>query len=350
MRRRAFLVAAGGVTTATAGCLGLDRGGRDPYTLPPALDDPPTRVYRPTHRTGLDVIGTADAGPFRLGLLYSYPDRFWELTGRKTYLRDVESDDSVHLMATAWDPETGVVFPEVGLTVEVEREGELVTEEAVYAMLSQRLGFHYGDNFALPGDGTYEVTVSVGGLQLRRTGAFEGRFDTSASATFTFDYRRADRDALPTSRPADAGTAGATAPIETPEIPNAAAPSSLPGEPLGETTVDDAVVVAAVLSGGRATRFDADHYLVVSPRTPYNGMVLPSIGLRLRLERDGERLVEQIATRTVDPELGYHYGTEVPALQSGDVLTVETLTPPQVARHEGYETAFVTMPPATLSV
>lgn len=31
-------------------------------------------------------------------------------------------------------------------------------------MLSQDMGFHYGDNFALEGDGTCAVTVSIGGM------------------------------------------------------------------------------------------------------------------------------------------------------------------------------------------
>ncbi|WP_255196259.1 iron transporter [Halorarius litoreus] len=341
MRRRAFLTAAGWTVTATAGCLG--RASPESYTIPPALDDPPTQVYVPTHGTGLDVVGTADAGPFRLGLLYSYPDRFWEVTGRKRYLRAVEPEDSIHLMATAWDPKTGIVLPEVGLTVEVARDGELVAQEAVYAMLSQRLGFHYGDNFALPGDGRYEVTVRVGGLQLRRTGGFEGRFTDPASTTFTLDYRRAERDGLSTTRPDTAGAPGAMEPANALGIPNAEAPTSLPGESLGRATVDDTVFAFALLSGDEAERFDADRYLVVSPRTPYNGMLLPSMGLRVRIDRAGGS-VETILTRTVDSELGYHYGTVVPALDSGDTLVVETLTPPQVARHEGYETAFIELP------
>ena len=54
--------------------------------------------------------------------------------------------------------------------------------------------------------------------------------------------------------------------------------------------------------------------------------------------------------RTLDPELGYHYGATVPALDSGEELRVVTDVPPQTARHEGYERAFRQMPPVTVTV
>ncbi|MDX1748477.1 MAG: hypothetical protein R3324_21300, partial [Halobacteriales archaeon] len=53
---------------------------------------------------------------------------------------------------------------------------------------------------------------------------------------------------------------------------------------------------------------------------------------------------------TLDPDLGYHYGAAVPSLSSGDSVTVTVDGPPQVARHEGYEMAFLEMPPVTLTV
>jgi hypothetical protein len=99
------------------------------------------------------------------------------------------------------------------------------------------------------------------------------------------------------------------------------------------------------LGGDDAARFDAETYLAVVARTPYNGMVLPAMGLRATLEGTEHRL-----TRTVDSELGYHYGTPVAGVDAGSELVLTTSTPPQVARHEGYETAFVEMPPTSLGV
>ena len=350
MRRREFVRGAGlcgaAALVGTAGCLGAtaDRG---PETPPPALDDRPSGVYRPTSVAGMRPVGVADDGPFRFGLLYSLPSRFWELVGRTGYLREPTAEDSVHLMAIVWDPETGVVLPEVGLTTEIRRDGELVTEEAVYAMLSQRLGFHYGDNFALPGDGEYTVRVRVGGLQVRRTGAFADRFADPASVEIPFAFDVSDRDGIERLTLDDAGTAGAVEPMSVSEVPNAVAPApqSVTGTHLGSARTGDAVLDGFALQDEQAARFDADTYLAVVARTPYNGMVLPAMGLTATVAGEEHRLV-----RTVDPELGYHYGVAVADVDREPELTLTTTTPPQVARHEGYETAFVEMPDATLAV
>lgn len=51
-------------------------------------------------------------------------------------------------------------------------------------------------------------------------------------------------------------------------------------------------------------------------------------------------------TPATDPGLGYHYGAVVPDV--GSALTLTVTAPPQVTRHEGYETAFLGQPSATL--
>jgi hypothetical protein len=57
--------------------------------------------------------------------------------------------------------------------------------------------------------------------------------------------------------------------------------------------------------------------------------------------RDGETVFDDALERTLDPALYYHYGASVTGgLQSGDEVTLTVPTPPQVARHEGYEKAF----------
>jgi len=82
-------------------------------------------------------------------------------------------------------------------------------------------------------------------------------------------------------------------------------------------------------------------YLAVSARTPYNRLVIPAMALTGTLERGGETVFEDELVRTLDPDLGYHYGAAIGSVESGDDLTVSVDTPPQVARHEGYETAFL---------
>jgi hypothetical protein len=45
-------------------------------------------------------------------------------------------------MATIWDKQSGVVVPiDAGLSAEITQNGELVSQEVIYPMLSQQMGF-----------------------------------------------------------------------------------------------------------------------------------------------------------------------------------------------------------------
>ena len=231
MRRRDYLAAAAAVGTAgVAGC-GGEVETRALRSTPPVLENRPEGVYHPTHVDGMEPVGTTETGDYAVALAYTYPHRFWRIDAATESVADAarESPDGtdVHLMALAWDPETGRTLPESGLSLEIARDGATVGEGVIYNMLSPQMGFHYGANFALDGDGTYDVRVTVGGTTVRRTGAYRGRFD--------------DR-------------------------------------------------------------------------------------------------------------LGYHYGAVVDTPSAGDELTVRVRTAPQVDRHEGYETAFLSMPDASLTL
>jgi hypothetical protein len=297
------------------------------------------------------IQGTSRQGDYAVGLMYAVPHAFWNVTGSET--QRTPKSGNVHLMAVVWDPETATVLPEAGVSVEVAKQGELVSQEVIYPMLSQRMGFHWGGNFGLAGDGEYVARVSIGGLNIRRTGPFAGRFGEPATVEVPFAFTEAQRSEISAEPIDEYGQRGALKPMEMGTMPQARAPAedAIPGESLGRTTSDDAVFLTTVLSGSEADRFGAERYLAVSARTPYNRTVLPSMALSATVTRDGSTVVEGALERTLDPELGYHYGTALDGeLQRGDELTIEVTTPPQVARHEGYERAFLRMDPMTLTV
>jgi uncharacterized protein involved in high-affinity Fe2+ transport len=349
MQRRDVLRA--GLTAGTvglAGCSGLVT--TEPAGAPPVLEDRPTAVYYPTHVEGMAMAGMGAGGEYKFALMYSYPHRFWNVNGRSTSLTELEESDDVHLMATVWDPETKQVLPESGLSLEIERDGDLVSQEVIYPMLSQPMGFHYGANFELDGDGTYDVTVRVGGVSTRRTGAFQGRFGDPASATIQFDYAQSKRDELKfENTPDKAGAREAVPPMDM-SMPMGIAPArdELPGAVVGEASSGDATMLVTSLESPPAG-VEGDGYLAVSARTPYNRMVIPAMEVAATVTRDGETVFDDTLTRTLDPDLGYHYGAGV-ALESGDEVELRVPTPPQVARHEGYETAFVQFDAATVSL
>ena len=335
MNRRTLLQAGGALGLATlAGCSNLI--STQPAGNPPVISDRPDAVYFPTHIEGMEMVGMGEGGDYRFGLMYSYPHRFWNVTGAETTRTSIESDDDVHIMASVWDGETMQVLPDTGLSLTIRRDDELVFEEVVYPMLSQRMGTHYGANAGLTGDGSYEVTVSVGGMSTRRTGSFEGRFGEPASTTITFDYSQSARNDLPREMTPDrAGERAAVEPMQMEMMPTGTAPArdALPNV-RGSGSSGDAEFVVGTLDSPPAGVDETGTYLYVSARTPYNQMTLPAMTVEAATGSfDGE------LTRTLDPELGYHYGAVVDS--PGTSVTVTPTVPPQTARHEGYETAFL---------
>ncbi|QCC46937.1 DUF7350 domain-containing protein [Halobellus limi] len=356
--RRAFLgsVAAGGLL-GTAGCLetlGFQR--QSLWRDPPLAEDRPDAVYVPAVTEGMGMYGTATAGRYGVALTYSYPHRFWTLTGVEKSKTVVEADDDVHLMASLWDTETGMALPiDSGLSIEIRNGDGLVSQEVAYPMLSQQMGMHYGDNYPLDGAGAYEARIRIGGVSPRRTGGFADAFESAETAAIEFEFRPDQLSEIEIAESENGGERGAIPPMEMGDVPVGRAPGadSLPGRHLGRGRAGDVVFEAfAVDSGELDGRFDADPYLYVSARTRHNGIVLPMMGLEATATRDGETVANARLTSTLDPDLGYHYGAAGAdvSLRRGDELTLAITTPPQIARHDGYETAFFDLPDASIRV
>ena len=124
----------------------------------------------------------------------------------------------------------------------------------------------------------------------------------------------------------------------------APSPDELPGSSTKLGITNGAEFYATILDDASDYGGTSDEsYLAVSPRTKYNRYILPMMSLSATLERSGETLYDGSLGDALDPELGYHYGTTIDAVDAGASLSITVDAPPQTARHEGYETAFVEM-------
>lgn len=416
-RRRLLRVSAAGLTVATAGCLGgnnnddsvdVDTPGEDAgETLEatagvpdaPRVEDPPAAVYMPTHRGAMRHLDPVEAGDYTVGPMVTYPHQFWTVTGADTQVVRPDSR-GVHLMFAVWDTASETVLPnDVGAEMRTMLDGEVVDTRSPWPMISQTMGFHFGDNIPLPEDGTYAVEVELNPITTRRTGEFAGAFETGASVSFEFDYdgdfRREIVDGVQYIDEEMWGEPGAMGPMggltvgghsgdsnmsgqgnhgnmnntgsqaganETNsqsatdgsdhqgsmdghrQMPFAALPpaASYPGQKLGPHESGDARVVVRYLEGSRLSE-DGEGYLLVSPRTPYNNVPLADMALTASGSIEGELV------QTLDSELGHHYGLSV-SLSQGDGFELGVDSPPQVARHRGYETAFIQMPSMTIEL
>lgn len=412
-RRRTLSAGAVCLAGALAGCAG-DGGGDQPAgstaengetdrsgtgesggpTLA-RVEDPPDAVYVPTHFEAMRHLDPIRAGPYEVVPMVTYPHAFWTVTGETVERTEPSGAEDVHLMVTVRDPETGAVIPaETGLELTVGREGESGSTHVPWPMVSQEMGLHAGDNVPLGEDGTYEVVVRVGSVDARLTGDYAGRFDESGTGTFTFTFDDAFRseviEGIVYVDEADRGRRGALANAMalmgsegTEENADAAggphpngaerwragegrhsygtyerAPGAgelppadaLPGTLQGRPVTGDAVLATTLLApGSRFVEGDA-RYLAVSPRTPYNRGTLPMTALSYEQRRDGEVVASGPLAATLDHELGYHHGAALSDARTGDAVTVTVDTPPQAARHAGYQTAFREMPPVEVAL
>ncbi len=425
---------------AIAGCTGRDDDGDDDgedVDVAPdfvEVEEPPDGVYVPTHREAMRMLDPVAVGDVAIAPMLSYPHPFWIVAGDgEESIERVEPDGGrgVHMMFTLWDRETGIVLPvDDGAELRVRRDGEQVGSPlSPWTMISQGMGFHFGDNVSLPADGTYTVEIDLPPLSTRTTGDLAGRFEEPETATFEFEYDEAFRsEVIGGVEYFDEevwGRRGAIEPMDHgshddehsqdddhgdhggddeddgddhgdhdgddhgdhdgdshddgedhgdhedghddhghQEIPYSALPEidAYPGtilvDPADGTVPEE---TEALPSSGDArilaTVLDADHrlseegpYLLVSPRTPYNRVPLADASLSVTIERDGSVVTETPLEQTLDSEYDLHYGTSVPAIEPGDSVTIVFESPPQVARHQGYETAFLEMESIELEV
>ena len=341
MHRRSLLRAGVAVTGSVVlgGCLGSS--DVEPPSNPSVPEDRPDGSYIPSHVSGMEMIGVAQQGEYTFGAMYTTTHEFWTVNGDSVSHIEDDIDEDIHLMASVWDPETRTVLPDTGLSVEIYQDDSLVSQETIYPMLSQRMGFHYGSNFELNGDGEYTVRLSVGGMSTRRSGAFRNRFTEPATVEIPFEYSHYTKEGLMFER-TDAPTArsGAVDPVDMEMIPESVAPSDLPGRVIGTGMSNDARLVVTALDSPPAGIDGEKRYLAVSVRTRYNRILLPAMGLEGTLSRGTDTVYDGEFTRTLDPELKYHYGAVVDSVDSGDELTLGVTVQPQAARHIGYETAF----------
>lgn len=343
MRRRAFLGLGAAGLTSVAGCLAV--GSSSPDTEPSIPWRRDGEVYHPGHRVGMQMIGMAQAGDLTVALSYSYPDRFWTISGgRRNRVGLEDKSGSIHLMASVWHTDTETVFPVAsGLRVRVEHPNEEVTQRAMWPMLTQNMGFHFGDNILIPEWGTHRITVDIGSPALQPAGRLQESFEGTDSVTFDVNLQLSKRNRIAVARQSQQrGNHAAVSPMDMSRHPLSFAPwpNEMPGRLLGRDTSGDGVFLA----------FLEETSLVVSPRTPFNRFVLPLMSLSARVERDGEPVSEDRLTPAIDATRQYHYRGPAEAIQSGDTITVSVDAPPQTARHIGYESAFLEMPDVTVTV
>lgn len=357
--RRSFLQSgAAGVVALHAGCLGSD-GASTPGSDGErgnggGASDGSGRVYIPPHFHEAKAADSTRTGDYAVSLMYSSPDFFWRVDGSRAEQIQPGGDESMQLVVWLWDPETGVVLPDAGVTATVTQGegggGDVATETELLPMLTQRRGVHYAQNVTLETYGEYTVGLQIDGIDARRTRGFAGKFG-SATAELALPFDRGQIGSIGTTYLEQAGNEGAVKPMKTDRMPlGVVDPSGLSGEVVATGTSGAARVAVLSVGADESPLDDGRPYLAVVATTPFNRFLLPLMRVEGRLTRGGSPVFEGGLATTLDPELGYHYGAGVDSLQADDALRLSFPQPPQIARFAGYEQAFLDMDGLELSL
>ncbi|QRV15564.1 iron transporter [Haloterrigena salifodinae] len=351
MRRRTALSTGGALLAGlSAGCLETFRREDAWREL---VVDPPEGVYVPPHADGMVTYGTATAGGREIALLATRPHSFWIVADAERNRADIRSRHDVHLMVTVRDTETGTFVPaSVRTAIRTRNDGTdasddtaTVDERSLWPMLSQRMGPHYGDNVPLEGDGQYTATIRIGATTTDTIGGVADGLgaETSAEIDFAFETDAIDDiERRLIDKDEGRGEADALEPMDhAVGAENSDKRDRESAAILGRATSGDIEYAATLLDADRA-RTDRPA-LAVTARTAHNAYPLPFASLSAAVSRGGDRVASAHLEETIDAMLGHCYRTAVDPslLDGGDGLAIDLETPPQVARHEGYETAFL---------
>ncbi|ELY60326.1 hypothetical protein C491_03490 [Natronococcus amylolyticus DSM 10524] len=384
MRRRDLLTA-GALSSALslAGCLEtLER--EDAWRE--LVVDPPDGAYVPPKVDEMLLLGTATADGLEVSLSATRPHSFWTVADGERARADVRDHHDVHLMATVTDAETGLAVP-TSVSTAIHSREERIDERTLWPMLSQRMGFHYGDNVPLGDDGPHDATVRIEPTSAQVSGPLADRLDTARTVDLEFEYAADEIDSLERrliDEDEGRGESGAVEPMEhghgehetdnghddhdshsdhesgnghddhdAHEADDHGAGADLEAatdEWLGTARSGDLEFGVGVLE--RGSDGIGEDTLVVSARTRYNQFSLPFAGLSVAPVRDGSPGEKTPLTERLDAELGHHYGAplERERLESTTELAVVVDATPQLSRHEGYETAFFDLEPATVGI
>lgn len=199
MTRSKRLLPATVATVVTA--LTLAACGSDPSTSSEARQEAPNPEA--SSSPGEMQIGSEDGGmqmmmqpldkivheEMRIELASAEPATFTIFQGDQTREVTPGPDDSMHLMAVLADDETGerIPYSTVWATI-TDASGDVVFDERLWPMISRAMGTHYGINVALPGPGSYDVSVQVGPPQAARHPEYADRWQQPYTFETTIDW------------------------------------------------------------------------------------------------------------------------------------------------------------------
>jgi uncharacterized protein involved in high-affinity Fe2+ transport len=119
------------------------------------------------------------------------PASFILMNGNKQQIVHPTSKDAIHLMVMLNDAQTGAAIPYSSVWATITKNGKVVYDERLWAMLSRYMGVHYGNNVTLPGAGTYKLTLLISPPQAARHMEYENHWLKPHRVAMAFAWKPA---------------------------------------------------------------------------------------------------------------------------------------------------------------
>jgi hypothetical protein len=158
----------------TTGSMKMTSTGATSGTMPKAMPIVPLGNAVWQH---MDIVARASA-----------PLSFAVFTGTSERMVKVTKKDSMHLMVMLTDARSHAPIPYASVWATIRHDGKVVFDERQWPMLSLYMGTHYGNNVALPGRGTYTLTLLIGPPQAARHPEYQHVWLEPHRVTMTFHW------------------------------------------------------------------------------------------------------------------------------------------------------------------
>jgi uncharacterized protein involved in high-affinity Fe2+ transport len=176
--------ASGSSASAAGGMAGMDMSASPAATSGGASAGGITAVP-------MQVLGTATWQGMKITADAMTPVPFLIYNG--TSMQEVKPAKNVsfHLMVLLNDAQTGVVIPYASVWATIKEGSTTPFNESLWPMISRYMGPHYGNDVALPGAGTYTMSLLVSPPVSARHLEYQDVWLKPHTVTFTFHWKPA---------------------------------------------------------------------------------------------------------------------------------------------------------------
>jgi Fe2+ transport protein len=137
------------------------------------------------------VLGTAVWQGMKITADAMTPVPFLVYNGTTMQTVNPPKNTSFHLMVLLNDAQTNVVIPYASVRGTITEGSKTPFNDSLWPMISRYTGPHYGNDVALPGAGTYKLTLLVSPPVSARHLEYQGVWLKPHTVTFTFHWHQA---------------------------------------------------------------------------------------------------------------------------------------------------------------